>query len=184
MKYHNEWYSSNIMSLCVVGNHTLDELQDFVEKHFTSVIDKDVRLKDYSEDPMMDNNTLGHIVKYVPVKKSTMLSIKWPKLPSVKEFWEGSPLVYLGHLIGDEGKGSLLSYLIKQGLAVSLMAGSDNKLQDQIGGFYIDITLTEKGMEEKNMWEVVKHVFAAINKFQTEGVKEYYTRERQIVGDL
>ena len=113
MKYHNEWYSSNIMSLCVVGNHTLDELQDFVEKHFRSVIDKDVRLKDYSEDPMMDNNTLGHIVKYVPVKKSTMLSIKWPKLPSVKEFWEGSPLVYLGHLIGDEGKGSLLSYLIK-----------------------------------------------------------------------
>jgi insulysin len=113
MKYHNEWYSSNIMSLCVVGNNTLNELQDFVEKHFSSVIDKGVRLKDYSEDPMMDNNTLGHIVKYVPVKKSTMLSIKWPKLPSVKEFWEGSPLTYLGHLIGDEGKGSLLSYLIK-----------------------------------------------------------------------
>jgi hypothetical protein len=45
------------------------------------------------------------------------------------------------------------------------MAGSDNKLQDQIGGFYIDITLTDKGMEELNMWEVVKHVFAAINKF-------------------
>ena len=81
--------------------------------HFESVEDKQLFLTDYSQDPMMDENVLCHIVRYVPLKKSNVLSIKWPKLPSVKEYWEGSPLVYLGHLIGDEGKGSLLSELIK-----------------------------------------------------------------------
>ena len=78
----------------------------------------------------------------------------------------------------------MLSELIKQGLAVNLMAGSDNKLQDQIAGFYIDITLTEKGMIEENMWKTINLTFAAINKFRSEGIKDYYIRERRIVGDL
>ena len=157
---------------------------------FEKVPNKQVKLRDYSNDPMMDNNTLGHIIRYLPGKASTMLSIKWPRLLhqgrplSVKEHWEGSPLSYLGHLIGDEGEGSLLSELIKQGLAVNLMAGSDNKLQDQIAGFYIDITLTEKGMIEENMWKTINLAFAAINKFRSEGIKDYYIRERRIVGDL
>ena len=133
---------------------------------------------------MFDNNTIGHILKYVPQKKSTMLSIKWPLLSSTKDHWEGSPLIYLGHLIGDEGKGSLLSELIRQGLAVNLMAGANNKLQDQRGGFYIDITLTDKGLIEENMWKVIRIVFAAINQFQVGGIKPYYMKEREIVGDL
>ena len=78
----------------------------------------------------------------------------------------------------------MLSELIKQGLAVNLMAGADNKLQDQIAGFYIDITLTEKGMIEENMWKTINLAFAAINKFREEGIKDYYIRERRIVGDL
>ena len=102
------------MSLCIVGNQKLDELEKFTTDYFESVVKlENLTLKDYSQDPMFDNNTLGHIVRYVPQKKSTMLSIKWPNLPSVKDYWEGSPLIYLGHLIGDEGKGSLLSELVR-----------------------------------------------------------------------
>ena len=46
-------------------------------------------------------------------KKPNMLSIKWPKLPSEKEHWEGSPLSYIGHLIGYEGEGSLYGELVR-----------------------------------------------------------------------
>ena len=34
------------------------------------------------------------------------------------------------------------------------------------------------------MWKVIRLVFAAINKFQVEGIKQYYMHEREIVGDL
>ena len=71
-----------------------------------------------------------------------MLSIKWPKLPSVKQYWEGSPLYYLANLVGHEGKNSLLSELIRQDLAVKVMAGPSIKLQGAFSGFWIDITLT------------------------------------------
>ena len=162
----------------------MDELEAIVTKHFEAVPNKEVKLVDHSKDPMYDDTTLGHIVKYVPEKKSAMLSLKWPLLKSVKEHWQGSPLVYLGHLIGDEGEGSLLSELVKQNLAVNLMAGSNNKLQEQRGGFYIDITLTDEGMKPENVKRVLRLVFAAINQFKKDGIKDYYIRERQIVGEL
>ena len=159
------------MSLCIVGNQSLDDLEQFAIKHFSSVENKNLALKDYSQDPMFHDSAIGHILRYVPLKKSTMLSINWPHLSSTKGYWDGSPLIYLGHLIGDEGKGSLLSELIKQGLAVNLMAGAKNKLQDQRGGFYIDITLTDKGLIEENIWKVIRLFFAAVNQFQVEGTK-------------
>ena len=184
LDYHSKHYSSNLMSLCIVGPNELAELEDMAKKHFASVEDKDAKLRDYSKDPMYDANALGHIVKYAPEKKSSMLSLKWPLLPSAKQYWEGSPLVYLGHLIGYEGHGSLLSELIKQGLAINLMAGANEKLQGQRGGFYIDITLTEEGMTEAGLRRVLRLVFAAINQFRKEGPQGYYMRERRVVGDL
>ena len=93
-------------------------------------------------------------------------------------------MTYLGHLIGDEGEGSLLSELVKQGLAVNLMAGSNNKLQEQRGGFYIDITLTDEGMKPDNVMKVLELVFKAINQFKKDGIKDYYIRERDVVGEL
>ena len=45
-----------------------------------------------------------------------------------------------------------MSELVKQGLAVNLMAGAMPRLQEQAGGFYIDITLTDKGLEQEHMW--------------------------------
>ena len=50
------------MSLAVVGNHDLDELEKYVREHFENIEDKKVELKDYSDDPMYDNTVLGHVV--------------------------------------------------------------------------------------------------------------------------
>ena len=38
--YWTYWYSSNIMSLVVVGNHELDELEDMVRKYFAQIVNK------------------------------------------------------------------------------------------------------------------------------------------------
>ena len=86
------------------------------------------------------------------------MSIKWPVLPSVKEYWNGSPLHYLSNSLGHEGENSLLSELIRQDLAVVVTAGPAARLQGAFSGFWIDITLTEKGMAD--YFEVVRIVFA------------------------
>jgi secreted Zn-dependent insulinase-like peptidase len=57
------------------------------------------------------------------------------------------PELYLSHLIGHEGDGSILSYLKKLGLATALMAGGINSTS----GFNfstVDIELTIDGLSK------------------------------------
>lgn len=42
------------------------------------------------------------------------------------EHYKHPPSKYVTHLLGHEGKGSLLSFLISQGLATSLSAGGSD----------------------------------------------------------
>ena len=84
LKYYSERYSSNLMSLCLVGNQPLNELEKFARENFTDIVDKDLSLVDFSDDPMFDGTSLGHVIQFIPIKEMRLLTIKWPKLPSVK----------------------------------------------------------------------------------------------------
>lgn len=63
---------------------------------------------------------------------------------------------YHSHLFGHEGENSLLSYLIAEGLALELTSGYDHELWN-FSNFYVDITLTRKGLE--NVDKVTEAVF-------------------------
>ena len=129
MKFYDDHYSANLMSLSLVGNHSLDELQKLAEENFNPVVNKDYSHPDYTEEVVFDNETgLGHIIKMVPLKDVKQLSIKWPALPDLRAFWREKPGHYIAHTIGHEGKNSLLSELIKQDLAISLTAGSSDRM--------------------------------------------------------
>jgi insulysin len=69
------------------------------------------------------------VIKIVPVKDVRRLELKWPMLPDSRHLWEGDPLAYISHLIGHEGKNSLLSELIRLDLATSISAGNYKRLQ-------------------------------------------------------
>jgi insulysin len=56
------------------------------------------------------------------------------------------PLDYFSHLFGHEGENSLLSYLKKQDLAMSLMSNFEHEMS-AFSTFNVLITLTKKGME-------------------------------------
>jgi len=119
------------MSLCLVGNHDLNALQELAVANFADVVDKAVKMPDYSKDITYDNETsLGHLIRIVPVKDIRRLEIKWPMLPDSRHLWEGDPLNYIAHILGHEGRHSLLSELIKLDLATSISAGKYTRLQD------------------------------------------------------
>jgi secreted Zn-dependent insulinase-like peptidase len=101
---------------------------------------------------------LGKYLKFVPVKDSDILSIYWPSLPFSKNEYKTQPLKYLTHNFGHEGQNSLLSYLMNQGLALSLSSYDDHEL-NCISTFTLDITLTKKGLQN------VDHVIAAVFKY-------------------
>ena len=69
------------MSVCLVGNYSLDELEQLVRENFSEVIDKDLKVKSYEDDPMYGQDALGHLIKFIPIKELRRLTIKWPQLP-------------------------------------------------------------------------------------------------------
>jgi insulysin len=110
-----------------------------------------------------------------------MISFMWPALPYTKPEYKTQPLKYLVHIFGHEGPNSLLSYLMKQGLALALSTYDDHEL-NAISTFALDITLTKKGLEN------VDHVIAAVFKYaqtvRDAGVQEYIFEELHRVGEL
>ena len=129
-----------------------------MKNHFSTVENKNLKIPSFADDPKYDETSLGHVIHVVPVKEMRTLTIKWPSLPGVAEYWTGNPLLYLANSLGDEGTNSIMSELVKQDLAVTVMAGPAYRLQDEMSQFFIDITMTEKGL--KNWKEMVRVVFA------------------------
>ena len=47
LKYYNEHYSANLMALCLVGNHSIDQLEEMAVEHFSAIENKNLELKDF-----------------------------------------------------------------------------------------------------------------------------------------
>jgi insulysin len=71
---------------------------------------------------------MGHIFKIVPNKNIKSLRVLWNLPPSSQTLWKGKPNSYISHLIGHEGKHSLLSQLIREGLATALNSSSSTRI--------------------------------------------------------
>ena len=52
LAFHKEWYSANIMKLCMSGRHSLEKLEKLAVDLFSPIVNKDVVLPDLT-DPIM-----------------------------------------------------------------------------------------------------------------------------------
>jgi len=145
LKFHKDWYSSNIMTLAITSNSSLDELEKMAVELFSGVENKNVKVPDFSLLPRAYNSTnLGRLTKSLPIQDKDRLVIKWI-VPYCGKDHRTSPLNYFCHLFGHEGEHSILSYLKREGLAQSLSA-DDNHYYKAMSDFTVEILLTEKGL--------------------------------------
>uniref|UniRef100_A0A1L8DTM9 Insulin-degrading enzyme n=2 Tax=Nyssomyia neivai TaxID=330878 RepID=A0A1L8DTM9_9DIPT len=177
LRFQDKWYSANIMSLAVFGKESLDELEDMVTSKFSQVINKNVTAPSWNESPYTDNET-GVRVCVVPVKDTRSLTITFP-CPDLEEHYKSSPDKYITHLLGHEGKGSLLSELKSKGFCNNLMAGYTLAARG-FGFFDIVVDLTQDGFENVN--DVIEHTFQYIQMVRNEGpVRRIFDEYRHIL---
>ncbi len=81
--------------------------------------------------------------------------------------YRNDPSNYFSYLFGHEGKNSLLSLLIEQGLAEGLSAGKEN-LMDLFSTFEVEVELTKKGLE--NYKKVIEYTFKYLEVLKKDGV--------------
>lgn len=173
IKFYTENYSSNLMTLCILSNESLETLSTWTDELFSEIKDKSLKTPYYQESPFDSDNYKGKLYKIKPIRDSRTLNITFP-IPSVSQYWKSLPDRYISHLVGHESKGSLLFNFKSKGWANGLSCDA-GLISPGYSEFTIEIELTESGLEHYN--EILVDVFKYIEMLKSEGPKEWIFKE-------
>ncbi|KRX76897.1 Insulin-degrading enzyme [Trichinella sp. T6] len=172
LQFYQNHYSANLMALCIMGKESLDELQEAYVPTFASIENKNLEKIVWKEHPYTATE-LGYRVNVVPVKDLRSINFCFP-LPDLQEYYTSNPGHYIGHLLGHEASGSLLSELKKHGWVNTLTAGPRTAARG-FWFFNIDVEVTESGLGHVD--DIAQLVFEYISLVRNEGVQEWIHRE-------
>lgn len=172
LKFHSVNYTSNLMGMVVLGKETLDELTDMVVPLVSEVENKNLPYPEWTTHPYGPNE-LKTMCYVVPVKDIRNLGVNW-SIPDLHDYYKTNPGHYLGHLIGHEGKGSLLSELKSRGWVNTLLGGQQNGARGFMF-FIVNVDLTEEGLEHVD--DIITLIYQYIHLLRKEGTKEWIFNE-------
>ncbi len=173
LKFHSRWYSSDIMGLSVLGNQSLDDLEKMVTARFAAVENKKVTPPSWPEHPFRNPEDVRTLTYVVPVKDLRQLNITF-SMHDLHPFYKTGPGHYLGHLIGHEGQGSLLSELKRRGWASSLVGGQKHGAKG-FAFFIINLDLSLEGINHVD--EIVMLVFQYLRLLRDVGPQKWIWEE-------
>lgn len=179
LDFYARYYSAERMALTVVGPQALDALEVMVVSRFAAVPGFDAA-ELQATPPIFEEGRLPLLLKVAPERDLHRVSLLFP-MPSQRDYLRQKPLVFLAHLVGHEGEGSILNLLKQQGWADSLGAGEGRAAGDD-AFFQVDIGLTEKGL--RNVWSVVDVVFAGIEQIGAHAIEEWRYQEQSDLAEL
>lgn len=172
IKFHEKYYSSNIMTLAIIGRESLETLTDWVKTMFGDVKNKNVIVPTYPKSPYRSID-LEKKCYVTPIKDLRNLLLTFP-MHDLSALYESAPGHYLGHLIGHEGMGSLLSLLKSKGWVNSLVAGPKGGARG-FNFFIIQVDLTEDGQEHIN--DIMICMFSYIKLLKDTGTQSWIQDE-------
>lgn len=176
VRFHERYYSANLMTLAVLGSAPLDTLEQWVRATFSAIPNRHAE-PFVDTAPLFEPDRLPAQLNIETLRDTRQLSLSFP-LPPYREHWRQKPLYYLSSLLGYEGKGSLLSYLKQAGLARGLSAYPALDLPDS-AMLRIQLDLTEQGWRQID--RVTELVFSFIERLRQEGIDpELYREEQQL----
>lgn len=179
LKFHDQYYSSNLMGLTVLGKESLDELTEMVVPYFAGVENKNVAVPEWTEHPF-GVPELQNICYITPVKDIRNLSVTW-SIPDLQPYYKTNPGHYLGHLIGHEGKGSLLSELKTRGWVNTLVGGQQAGAKGFMF-FLVNVDLTDEGLEHVD--DIITLIYQYLHMLKKEGTKEWIFKECADLGAM
>lgn len=168
LSFYKNFYSANLMKLCVLGREDLDTLSEWACELFSEVPNLPRPVPEFHA-PILDKQHLMKFIHVKPVKDLNKLELTFV-VPDMDEQWESKPNQVLSHLIGHEGSGSLLAHLKSLGWANELSAGGHTVSKDN-AFFNIDIDLTDEGL--KNYENVTHTVFQYVEMLKNSLPQEW-----------
>lgn len=179
IEFYNRYYSANLMRLVVYGRESLEKLESMVVTKFVHVPNRNRQPTQWSGMPLSSDH-FGKMIRARTIKDLRTLYLIW-QLPDLVEYRLSKPEHYFTHLLGHEGRGSILSLLKVKGWATDLGAGTETDTR----GFsllQISIELSPSGAEHID--EIIKIVFQYIQMLRTVGLQPWVYEESQKLEQL
>lgn len=120
IKFHEKYYSSNLMTLCILGRESISDLESYAVDMFSVIPNKNLPRTIFEPDPYLKTDRVK-IIHAVPVQEKRELCMSW-LIPDMSQFYQECPLNYLTHLVGHESEDGLLSKLKNKGWCIYLSA--------------------------------------------------------------
>jgi secreted Zn-dependent insulinase-like peptidase len=177
--FYNNHYSAGLMTLVVLGKEPLDTLRTWVIEKFSAVPNtgaEPLRV----QVPLYRKGTLPARLDIVPIKERRSLSLSFP-IPPVAALYQAKPVSYIGHLLGHEGRGSLLSLLRERGWADELSAGTGYDDHKE-ATFSVSMKLTPEGM--RHIDDITALVFEYLSLIDQKGVKKWIFDENRKLAEI
>lgn len=174
LSFYRDYYSANLMSLAVVGNQSLDQLQKMVEAIFTPIPNSNKVLAAASP-PLFNAGTLPASLSIQSATELQQLSFTFP-VANFAASYQTKPWAYIAHLLRGEGEGSLLSLLKNLGWAEAISI-SEMPVTSQDNLFQISLTLTAEGAKAKD--QIASALFEYLKMIAQQGITDWRFAELQ-----
>ncbi|PWZ00255.1 hypothetical protein BCV70DRAFT_206508 [Testicularia cyperi] len=168
LKFHDQYYSANVMKLVVLGREDLDQLTSWVIDKFSGVRNTGRSPPLFDRSPLTPDQLQKQIFAK-SVRDVRKLKIAFP-IPDQGPHFRSKPGHFLSHFIGHEGEGSILSHLKKKGWCDRLSAGASGEANG-FEFFKISIDLTQEGL--RNHEKVLESVFKYIHLLRSSKLEEW-----------
>jgi insulysin len=179
IRFYRAHYSANIMALAVVGKEPLPQLRQWAIEKFSDIPNTGkTRLE--VDAPLFASGQLPARVNIVPVKDRRGLSLAFP-VPPVEQHRRSKPTHFISHLLGHEGKGSLLSLLKEKGWSDGLSSGLGVR-QPNNATMSVSVKLTPAGLGHVD--EVVAYVFRYIELMRESGISKWSFDEQRKLSEM
>jgi len=179
IKFYEAHYSANIMTLAVYGAESLDDLESMVREKFSEVPNQNASMQGF-DLPLYAESSLPQRLDVQALKDQRYMAIDF-EVANSPVYQHTKPNQIIGHLLGHEGEGSLLSALKVRGFADSLSAGGSMSNRSA-ATFGINIGLTPKGLDHVD--EIVEIVFGAIKLVQSDGIQKWHFDEQKRLTEI
>jgi insulysin len=180
IKFYETHYSANRMKLAVLGQDSLDKMEEWVVELFSEVSNKNLPQNRWDGIEPFTEKELGMLVFAKPVIDMRVLDFYFP-YPDEDDLFASQPSRYLGHLLGHEGPGSVLAYLKEKGWANGLGAGA-SPLCPGSAFFSLSVRLTEEGL--KHYREVTEVIFQYIAMLKETPPQEWVYEELKKMSEV
>ncbi|XP_031561140.1 nardilysin-like [Actinia tenebrosa] len=183
--YQKRMYSAQYMTLALCSKESLDTLEEWVKEFFAEIPNNLLPKPTFQEfPPPFEDSFFTKLYKVLPVKDINQLEITWV-LPCQQEHYRIKPMHYVSWLLGHEGPGSVLSFLIKRSWAVSLMCGNGEtgiEHNTNMALFPCLVNLTDEGM--KHIFEIITIIFQYLEMLRQIGPQQRIYDEIQTIEKL